>query len=92
MTGGFFGLLPPVYSRSPGLFNFLLTASTLGPGGWILSQVLNWLNNWLDSGNSTCGLDFDYDLRDEKREENQGQDETKDPEGEQEVDEAWGLT
>ena len=68
VTGGFFGLLSPVYSRSPGLFNFLLTASTLGPGGWILSQVLNWLNNRLDSGSSTCGLDFNYNvLEDDKQ-------------------------
>ena len=67
--------LPPVYSQSLCHQNFLLIASTLGPGGWILSQVLNWVNYGLDSGVNTCGLEFDYDMPeddeqiDEKQEE-----------------------
>ena len=38
------------------------------PDSSILSQVLNWLNNRLDSGSSTCGLDFNYNvLEDDKQ-------------------------
>ena len=52
---------PPLYSQSLCHYNFLLTASAVGPGGWILSQLLNWVNYSLDSGINTCGLDFKYD-------------------------------
>ena len=54
-------LYPPVYCQSPALRNFFLTAASLGPAGWMMAQGLDWLNNKLDNGSQTCGLDFIYE-------------------------------
>ena len=48
------------------------------------------LNIWLDSGSNTCGLDFDYDMveedkkNDDKVDKGEEEAETEDPEGKQE--------
>ena len=48
-------------SDSPAFSNFTMAAATIGPGGWLVSQIFLVLYNWLDSGANTCGIDFHYD-------------------------------
>ena len=45
-------------------------------------QVLDWLNNCMDSGSNTCGLDFDYDMLEEDKqiEEKMNEDANKEEE------------
>ena len=47
-----FFLRPPLYSQSPALHTFLLTASVLGPLGWVVGQILLVTCTWLDSGDN----------------------------------------
>jgi len=70
VSGGLTFLFPPVYAKSSALHNFLLTAAILGPVGWIMSQFLDCLNYWFDSGSNTCGLNFSYTEKMEEEKEN----------------------
>jgi hypothetical protein len=41
--------------------NFTMAAAIAGPGGWIISQILLVMYNWMDAGANTCGINFYYD-------------------------------
>jgi len=48
---------------SPALVIFLIVSSILGPGLWVLSQLLLLLYFWFDNGANTCGIDFHFSDR-----------------------------
>merc|ERR1719264_1838383 len=64
-----FNVVPPpsiALTGSPALRNFLFTASIGGPGLWVLSQALLLLYFYLDNGSNVCGLEFDYNNKEEE--------------------------
>jgi len=59
-----FSNFPPpsiALTGSPALRNFLIASSILGPGLWLVSQLLLLLYFWLDNGANTCGIDFHFE-------------------------------
>jgi len=46
---------------SPAFYNFLIVSSILGPGLWVVSQILLVLYYKLDNGANTCGIDFHFE-------------------------------
>jgi hypothetical protein len=49
------------FTETPALYNFMRLVSTVGPGGWVLSQVLLLIHDYLDNGSNNCGLNFHFE-------------------------------